>query len=85
MQYMPNTWRAHSQEIYGAVLEKTPDREWFVAVSMIEKWIEEGLSDSQIALLWNQGHAGKCSSGVNKYGVKYDSCAYARQVIAYIK
>lgn len=44
---------------------------------MIEKWIEQGLSDRQIFLIWNQGNPGACKAGINSHGVPYDSCAYA--------
>lgn len=79
---MPATWRHHSQLVYGEVKPKTPEREWLVAVTVIEMWLDQGLTEAQIALRWNAGGASKCSSGVNKYGVKYDSCEYVRGVLA---
>ena len=84
MQFLPSTWRLFSKDVYGEVKEQTPTRERYVAYKMIEKWLEQGHDAHDIALLWNQGHAGACRAGTNKYGVKYDSCAYARQVLAYI-
>lgn len=66
-------------------MEQTPTRERYVAYKMIEKWLAEGLTARQIVLRWNQGHTGECRKGTNKYGVKYDSCAYANNVLAYIK
>jgi hypothetical protein len=47
----------------------------------IEKWLEKGLTDRQIFLIWNQGNYGPCKSGINKYGVAYDSCAYAEKAL----
>ncbi len=82
MQFLPSTWRLFSIDIYGEVREQTPVRERYVAYKMIERWLEEGLNARGIALRWNQGHAGQCKSGVNKHGVRYDSCNYARQVLA---
>ena len=79
---MPATWRHHSSLVYGEVKTKTPEREWFVAVTVIDMWLNEGLSEAQVALRWNAGGARQCSSGVNKYGVKYDSCAYQKKVLA---
>lgn len=79
---MPGTWKYHSSLVYGEVKPKTPEREWFVAVTVIERWLDEGLSEAQVALRWNAGGATRCSSGINKYGVKYDSCAYQRKVLA---
>lgn len=82
MQFLPSTWRLFSKEVYGEVREMTPTRERYVAYKMIEKWLDQGLSASQIAKRWNQGHTGACKSGVNKYGVQYDSCAYTQKVLA---
>lgn len=84
MQFMPSTWRLFSLDVYGEVREQTPTRERYVAYKMIERWLQEGLTARGIALRWNQGHEGQCKSGVNKHGVKYDSCSYARQVLAQI-
>lgn len=82
MQFLPSTWILFSKEIYGEVKEQTPTRERYVAYKMIEKWLQEGLDARQVALRWNQGHTGKCRSGVNKHGVRFDSCHYAQQVLA---
>ena len=82
MQFLPSTWILVSKDIYGEVREQTPTRERYVAYKMIEKWLYQGHNAREIALLWNQGHPGACKSGTNKHGVKYDSCAYARQVLA---
>lgn len=79
---MPRTWEMFSKEVYGEVREQTNVRERYVAYKMIEKWLDQGLSAHAIALRWNAGGATKCSSGVNKYGVEYDSCAYTEKVIA---
>jgi hypothetical protein len=82
MQYMPGTWRAYSTKVYGKVLEKTPEREWYVTVKMIEMWLSQGHDADNIARIWNQGNAGPCVKGTNKYGVAYDSCAYERAVVS---
>ena len=82
MQYMPATWRAHSMQVYGKVLEKTPEREWYVAVRMIQKWLDEGYSEAQIALIWNQGNPGECHAGTNSKGVPFNSCDYRDKILA---
>ena len=82
MQYLPSTWRAHSHTVYGEVREMTPIRERYVATKVIVSWLAEGLTAKQIALRWNAGNAKQCSRGVNKHGVKYDSCAYQNSVLA---
>lgn len=81
---MPGTWQAYSKEVYGAVMTKTPEREWFVTVTMIERWLSDGLTEAQIALRWNAGGATKCSAGINRHGVAYDSCAYQKKVLAHL-
>lgn len=83
-QYMPATWRLYSQEVYGEVKEMTYARERYVTTKMVERWVAEGLTASQIGLRWNAGGARTCSSGINRYGVAYDSCAYVTKVLAYL-
>ena len=82
MQFLPSTWRLFSNEVYGEVREQTPVRERYVAYKMIEKWLEQGHDAYAIAKLWNQGHAGQCSKGINRHGVEYDSCGYAQKVLS---
>lgn len=81
---MPSTWRLFAKEIYGEFREQTPQRERYVVTMMVQKWVEQGLSVSQIALRWNAGGATRCSSGINRHGVEYDSCAHVQKVLAYI-
>jgi hypothetical protein len=82
---MPASWRAHSIEVYGEVREMTPIRERYVATKIIQKWLDQGLDAKAIALRWNAGGAKQCSSGVNRYGVSYDSCAYQQKVLAMLR
>jgi hypothetical protein len=79
---MPATWRHHSQLVYGDVREMTPEREYYVVVTLIDRWLQQGLTEAQIALKWNSGQTIRCSSGVNRHGVRFDSCAYQRKVLA---
>lgn len=85
MQYLAGTWRLHSMQVYGEIREKTPEREWYVAVTMIERWLESGHDERAIARLWNQGNVGQCVRGVNKHGVRYDSCAYQEAIVNNIR
>lgn len=85
MQYLPSTWKAHSTAVYGEVRAKTPEREWYVAVTMIEKWLEAGHDERAISRLWNQGNTGPCVRGTNTHGVKYDSCAYQEAIMNNIR
>lgn len=84
-QHMPATWKHHSVLVYGEVKVMTPEREWYVATKLIDKWLSEGMSEAQIALKWNAGGATRCSSGVNSHGVSYDSCAYQKKVLAQLR
>jgi len=80
---MPGTWASASRQEIGYVAKQTAINEEYVAIKRINRWVEEGKSVSEIALLWNQGHTGKCSSGYNKYNAYYDSCEYQNSVLAY--
>jgi len=82
LQYQESTWKLWSKDVAGRVLPFTEENEYYVAYNKVENWIKQGYSDRQISLIWNQGHAGACKAGTNGYGVAYDSCAYARQVLA---
>jgi len=82
-QFLGDTWNAFSKEVLGYVAPHTGINEEYVATVKIQKWLEAGKSVEQIALLWNQGHVGKCSRGTNQHGVDYDSCEYAVAVLAY--
>lgn len=82
---MPSTWKHHSTLVYGEVRPMTPEREWYVVTKLFDEWLSEGMTEAQIALRWNAGGASHCSSGVNKYGVKYDSCAYVKGVLALLR
>ena len=81
MQFLPATWRAFSMEVYGEVREQTPARERYVAYKKIEKWLDQGLTAYQIALIWNGGEPVE-KSGVNKHGVVFNTREYALKVIA---
>ena len=80
---MPRTWEAHSRLVYGEVLPMTAERESFVVHVLFGIWLAEGLTEADIALRWNQGtHTRPCSSGINRFGVRYDSCGYKQKVLA---
>ena len=85
-QFMESTWNLFVQEVYG---EWKPldsyARERYVVTQMVQKWVNEGLTAAQIGLRWNAGGAKKCSRGVNRYGVEYDSCAHVAKVLAYLQ
>ncbi len=80
-QFLPSTWEAYSSIVLGYVADQTPENAEHVTHEMIARWISQGYTDRQIFLIWNQGNTGQCKSGVNKYGVKYDSCAYVEKAL----
>jgi hypothetical protein len=67
--------------VLGYVAPQTPKTEYYVALHKIQFHINQGYSDREIALIWNQGNAGKCKAGVNRHGVPYDSCAYEKKFV----
>jgi hypothetical protein len=81
-QFMPATWVQWSGEVLGYPGILTDSTEHYVVLRKVQGWLDDGYSASQIALMWNQGHTGQCSAGVNKHGAPYDSCAYQRLVLA---
>lgn len=80
-QYMPNTWASYSKDVFGYIAPQTPENAQKVTEAKMREWIAQGLSDRQIFLIWNQGHAGQCIKGINAKGVAYDSCAYAENAL----
>lgn len=80
-QFLVETWNYWSTRVIGYVAPQTPVNERYVALHKIQVHLDDGYSDAGIALLWNQGHAGQCSRGVNRHGVAYDSCAYRDKVM----
>jgi hypothetical protein len=82
---MPGTWAYWSKQAVGYIATQTPKTERYVALYKIQHHIDQGYSDAQVALIWNQGNASPCKSGVNRHGVAYDSCKYQLMVLAYIQ
>ena len=84
-QFMPGTWKYWSTHVLGYVADMTPITERYVALHKIQYHINQGYSDSQVALIWNQGNPSPCKAGVNSKGVPYDSCKYVRHFILAMK
>ena len=82
---MRGTWNYWSHRVFGYVEDMTPVNERYVALHKIQAHLNEGYQEDDIARLWNQGNAGPCVSGVNRFGVAYDSCAYERKVLAMLR
>jgi hypothetical protein len=81
-QFMPNTWKQWAGEFLGnSNAPMTAQNQDYVAMAKISQLIEQGYSPAEIALIWNGGTP-KIKRGVNKYGVAYDSGAYANKVLS---
>lgn len=76
-QFMRGTWREYSLLVLGYEAPLTEGNAEYVAVRMIQRWIDQGITAEKIALKWNQGNTGRC---VAKAGA-YDSCAYQKKFI----
>lgn len=79
---MTSTWEYWSKHIFGYVENMTPVNEYYVAVRKIQYHLDQGHSDREVILIWNQGNPSPCKAGVNGQGVPYDSCAYEKKVLA---
>lgn len=82
LQWMPGNYERTAQDMLGYVPTFEPATERYVALKRIELWLDQGFTAGEIALKWNQGHAGKCSKGVNGAGVEFNSCAYKLKVLS---
>lgn len=89
-QYLPSTWAAYSNIIASTTLKQTGANERYITEAMIQKWLDDGKSARWIFLMWNQGNGDgwgggtDCYAGTNKWGVHYDSCAYAAKGLAFL-
>lgn len=81
---MPATWVMWSNQVYGEVVEQTPNKERYVVKTILQSWIDEGLSNERILLRYNAGNSTQCGSGYNKYNVWYDSCSYVDKGMKYL-
>lgn len=85
-QFLPSTWNAYVKKYMATTtLPLTPENEFEVLTRHNTYMLDKGYTPYQTILVHNQGSTGKCRRGTNKYGVKYDSCAYAQKVLAMVK
>jgi ribosomal protein S20 len=80
-QFMPATWKEWAGDYLGnpnaPMTQQNQDK---VAQAKISDLLNQGYGAKEIALIWNGGQP-KEKKGVNKYGVAYDSGAYANKVL----
>lgn len=80
---MPSTYAGYSKQILGYEAPVTKINARYIAARKIQEWLDDGKTPQQILLYWNAGEgAKKCSKGVNKYKVKFDSCSYVQKGMA---
>lgn len=90
-QFTPSTWKLYAkQELGDPNAPMTSENEALVVHGKISKWLDHGFNTEQIASMWNAGEnkpdAYKQNwKGKNKYGVAYDTPAYAKKVADYAK
>jgi len=80
-QFMPSTFKSASLKYLGQEIEPTPLNQDLIARLSIEDLIAQGYSDKEIALIWNSGTT-EIRKGINKYGVPYDTEAYANIILS---
>ena len=83
---MPSTWRGLALKHFATTsLPLTPENEMKVMNKEVTEMLEQGRTVYDIAMKHNSGHFGKCSKGVNKFGVAYDSCSYTQSIISLVE
>lgn len=84
-QFMPATWKEWAGKYLGDSSAKmTRENQDKVAIARIKDLQAKGLNPREIALMWNGGDT-KEKAGVNRFGVKYDTKAYADKVMSQLE
>lgn len=80
-QFMPSSWRSWAGQYLGNPnAPMTPQNQDAVAQARIQDLLNQGYNPYQVALIWNGGTP-TVKRGTNRYGVAYDSGAYANKVL----
>lgn len=80
-QFMPDTWRDWAQRYLGnASAPMTKENQDKVALAKINELLQQGHDAREIALIWNSGTTQE-KKGINKYGIAYDTGAYAKKIL----
>jgi hypothetical protein len=81
-QFMPSSWSAWAGQYLGNKnAPMSPQNQDKVAQARIQDLLNQGYNAGQIALIWNGGTP-TVKKGVNRFGVAYDSGAYANKVLS---
>lgn len=97
-QFTPATWKLYSKQVLGKDTPINPDTETYVVQKKVSDWYDhleaEGTPPEEIPLkiasMWNAGERKPDAykedwKGTNKYGVSFDTPAYAKKVADYTK
>ena len=80
-QFTKPTWRMYSYLYFREILDMTPENQDKVARRKVEKLVDNGFSDKEIASFWNSGRRDwRGRVGVNQWGVRYDVPNHVRKV-----
>ena len=80
---LPSTYRQYSIQVLGYIAEATPVNAEYIATVKMEE-LSKKYTPEQIFLKWNAGErATKCSKGINKNNIRYNSCEYINKAINY--
>lgn len=87
-QFTEPTWKAYAKKHLGQDIplsQATPEQQNEVAYKQIKEWKDADYNPGEIASMWNAGEGRKSAylegnTGTNKYGVHYDTVAYAKAV-----
>lgn len=89
-QFTPDTWKVYSKQTSGQDnLPMNAQNESQVVYHKVEDWVNQGYNVEQIASMWNAGEQRPDAykqnwKGTNKkYGVAFDTPAYAKKVADY--
>lgn len=79
-QFMPKTWQGDSRTYLGYIARPSFINQQYVTVYKVQNWLNKGYTPYQIGLLYNGGEV-KEKKGTNKWGIRYDSGAYAKKLV----
>lgn len=78
---MPDTYKAQSIKVLGYIAPATETNVDYIAVKNVELMLQKKMTVEDIGKIWNQGNAGPCGASTNRWGIKYDSCKYVRELL----
>jgi len=80
-QYMHATFKEQARKYVGYELKPTKINMEYIVTLDVQSKLDKGMSVNTISLKHNAGNGAiKCSSGVNRWLVKYDSCKYVEKL-----